>query len=89
MVHQGQGLPLGFEAGEDLFGIHAQLDDFQRHPAADRLLLLSHIDYATAAFANLLEQFVAANPVPRLFGGLDDRSFPSGVNGQAVHKRSG
>ena len=38
MVHQRQGLPLGLEAGDDLPGVHARLDDLQRHLAADRLL---------------------------------------------------
>ena len=54
MVHQGQRLPLGLEAGDDLLGVHAQLDDLERHPAADRFLLLGHIDHAAAAFADLL-----------------------------------
>jgi hypothetical protein len=26
MIHQGQGLTLGFEAGDDRFSVHAQLD---------------------------------------------------------------
>ena len=37
VVHQGQGLPLGLEPGDDLARVHARLDDLQRHPAADRL----------------------------------------------------
>ena len=61
MVHQGQGLALGLEAGHDLFGVHPQLDDFQGHAAADRFLLLGHIDHPHAAFADLLQQLVAAN----------------------------
>ena len=60
MVHQGQGLPLGLEAGDDLLGVHARLDDLQRDLAADRLLLLGHIDDAKAAFADLLAELVAA-----------------------------
>ena len=67
MVHQRQRLPLGLKPGDDLFGVHAQLDDLERHPAADRLLLLGHINHAAAAFADLLEQFVAADVVARLF----------------------
>ena len=67
MVHQRQRLPLGFEAGDDLLGVHAQLDDLERDAAAHRFLLLGHVDDAAAAFADLLEQFVAANPVAGLF----------------------
>ena len=54
MVHQGQGLAFGLEAGDDLFGIHAQLDDFERDTASNRFLLLRHIDHAAAAFADWL-----------------------------------
>ena len=61
MVHQRQGLPLGLEAGDHLPGVHARLDDLQRHLAADRLLLLGHEDDAHAAFADLLQQLVGAD----------------------------
>ena len=44
MVHHRQSLPLGLEPGDDLPGVHAGLDDLQRHPAADRFLLLGHVD---------------------------------------------
>ncbi len=68
MVHQGQRLPLGLESGNDALGVHAQLDDLERDPAANRFLLLGHIDHAAAAFANLLEQFVAADAVAGFLG---------------------
>ena len=55
MVHQRQCLPLRFETGDDLFGVHAELDDLERHAPADRLFLFGHIDDAAAAFADLLE----------------------------------
>ena len=55
MVHQRQGLALGLEAGDDLPGIHAGLDDFQRHFALDRLGLFGHINCAHAPFADLLQ----------------------------------
>ena len=61
MVHQGQGLPLGLEAGEHLAAVHAGLDDLQGHLAADGLLLLGHVDDAHAAFAELLEELVGAD----------------------------
>ena len=36
VVHQGQGLPFGLEAGDDLAAVHARLDDLQSDPALDR-----------------------------------------------------
>jgi len=48
-------------------GVHAQLDDLEGNLAADRLLLLSHIDHATAALANLLQKPVAADSVAGFF----------------------
>ena len=52
VVHQGQGLALGLEAGDHLAGIHPGLDDLERDPAPDRLLLLGHVDGAHAPFAD-------------------------------------
>ena len=66
MIHHRQRLPLGLEARDDLLRVHAELDDLERHAAPHRLLLLGHVDDAAAAFADLLEQLVAANPVARL-----------------------
>ena len=61
MVHHRQRLPLGLEAGDHLPAVHARLDDLQRDAAADRLLLLGHIDDAHAPFADLLQQLVRAD----------------------------
>ena len=61
MVHQRQRLPLGLEAGDDLAGVHARLDDLEGDLAADRLLLLGHVDDAHAALADLLDQPVRAD----------------------------
>ena len=74
MVHQRQGLPLGLEAGDHLGGVHARLDDFQRHPAPHRLLLLGHVDNAEPALADLLQQFVGPNHGA---GSLSDRGVIS------------
>src|SRR4051812_2464333 len=60
MIHEGQRLALGFEAGDNTFGVHAQLDHFKSDPTPDRFLLLGHIDNSAAAFADLLEQLVTA-----------------------------
>jgi hypothetical protein len=54
VVHQGQGLSLGREAGEDFPGVHARLEDLESDHAADRLLLLGQVDDAKAAFPDLL-----------------------------------
>src|SRR5439155_15816841 len=69
VVHQGNGLALGFEAGDDTLGVHAHLDHLERDLAAHWFLLLGHIDQAASPFADLLEEFVAAYAVTRLFGG--------------------
>ncbi len=47
MVHHRQRLPLGLKPPDDLSGIHAQLDDLQGHPPANRLALLSQIGNVT------------------------------------------
>ena len=61
VVHHCQGLPLGFEPGDDFTGVHAQLDDLEGDLASDGLLLLGHIDDAETALADLLEQPIPAD----------------------------
>jgi hypothetical protein len=68
MVHQRQGLAFGLEAGHDLPRVHAQLDNLERDAAMHGFLLLRHPDHAHAAFADLFEQFVAADAVAGLLG---------------------
>ena len=67
MIHHRQRLPLGLEAGDDLLGVHAQLDDLERDLAADGFLLFRQPDHAEAAFAEFLQQLVAADE--RVLGG--------------------
>jgi hypothetical protein len=67
MVHHRQSLPLGLEPGHDLPGVHAQLDNLERHRTPHRLILLRHVNQAHASLANLLKQLVTADPVPGLF----------------------
>jgi len=84
MLHHGQRLPLRPEPCYDLLGIHTQLDDFQRHAAADGFFLLGHIDHAATAFADLLQQFVVPDAVAGFLGGKERQSdcpFRSGRNG--------
>ena len=58
VVHHGQGLPLGLEAGDDLPAVHPRLDDLERDLAPDGPGLLGHVDRAHAAFADLLQELV-------------------------------
>ena len=69
VVHHGQGLALGLETGDHLAGVHARLDDFECHVAADGLALLGHVDHAHAALGDFLQDFVAADDRARLFRG--------------------
>ena len=68
MVHQGQGLPLGLEAGDHLAGVHSRLDDLHGDLAADRLPLLGHVDHGHAPFADLLQELVTADGLAGSFG---------------------
>jgi hypothetical protein len=61
VVHQRQGLPLGFEAGDHFAGIEPRLDDLQRHPTAHGVLLFGHEHQAHAPLADLFPQFVGAD----------------------------
>ena len=54
MVHQRQRLPLLLEALQHGFGVHAGLDQLERHLALDGLGLLGDPDLAHAPFADLL-----------------------------------
>ena len=70
VVHQGQRLPLGLEAGDDLPRVHAGLDQLDGDQALDRLGLLGHPDAAHAPFADLLNELVRAD---HHAGGFRDR----------------
>ncbi len=67
MIHQRQRLPLRLKSGNDRLGIHAELDDLERDSALNRFELLGHVNDPAAAFADLLEQFVAPDFVAGLF----------------------
>ena len=61
MIHHGQCLTFGFEPGDDLLGIHPQLDDLQGDLTRDRLGLFGHVNDPHTAHADFLKQLVAAN----------------------------
>ena len=83
MVHEREGLPLGLEAGDDAFGVHAELDDLEGDSAADRFFLFGHIDDAATAFADLLEEFIATDLVAGFFGERE------GDDDSPIRRRSG
>jgi len=70
VVHHGQGLAFGLETGDDLPGVHARLDDLQRHPTADGVRLLGHEDDAHAPLADLFEQLVRPDDRAGMLGDL-------------------
>ena len=61
VVHHRQRLALGLEAGDDLPGVHAGLDDLQRHLAAHGVRLFGDVDDAHAPLADQLPQRVGAD----------------------------
>ena len=61
MVHQGQGLAFGPEAGQDLPAVHAGLDELERDRPPHRLGLLGHVDRAHAPLADRLQELVRAD----------------------------
>ena len=56
MVHQGQGLALGLEAGEDLARVHAGFDELQGDGATNGGGLFCFPDLAHASRANELAE---------------------------------
>ena len=61
VIHQGQGLTLGLEPGQDLLGIHAQLDDLQGDLARDRLGLLGQVDRGEPTLPDHFADLVAVD----------------------------
>ncbi len=68
MVHHRQRLTLALESGDDLLGVHAGLDDLERHAAADRFFLLGEVDDTHAPLADLLAELVGADLRSWAFG---------------------
>ena len=60
VVHEGQRLAFRLEPGQHRPGAQPGLDQLDGHQAPDRLGLLGHPDRAHAAFADRLQQLVAA-----------------------------
>ena len=69
VFHQSQRLALRLEAGNHLLGIHAGLDDLQRDPASDGLVLLGQVNDGEAPLAEDAQQPVRADLPDRLGSG--------------------
>ena len=67
MIHQGQRLPLHFEAGDDARRIHPHADDLERDAAAHGLQLLGLIDNPMTALPEALYQPIASDPRSQAF----------------------
>jgi len=52
---------IGFEPSDHVARVHTWLDDFERDPAFDGLLLLSDKPESKASFADLFHQLVVAD----------------------------
>ncbi len=93
VVHQGQRLPFGLEAGDNLFRVHAGLDQLDGDEALDRLGLLRHPDAAHAAFADLLQKLIRTDDSPNWLGdrqvNSDDLILDRGFEKTARHRMRG
>ena len=69
MIHHRQRLPLRLKPGDDALGVHAQLDDLERHLPAHRFLLFRQINRPAAALADFLQQLVTPHPAADLLVG--------------------
>ena len=75
VIHQGQRLTLGLEAGDNAPGVHSKFDDLNRHAAADRLLLFRHVNHPAASLPDFLPQPVMSDAHPHLLLGGEIRSL--------------
>jgi hypothetical protein len=87
VVHEGQGLALGLEAGDDLAAVHAGLDDLDGDLALHGLGLLGHEDGAHAALGDLLQELVLAHDPAR--GILRVRACHGRARGRRHHRFGG
>jgi hypothetical protein len=61
VLHDRQSLSLRLEARHNVFGVHPDLHELQRHTALDGLCLLGFVDDAHAAFSQHLQDPIRAN----------------------------
>ena len=85
MIHHGQSLSLGLEAGHDLARVHAGFDQFEGDPSLHRRGLLCEPYLAHAARAYKLEQAVRTDGLALAeFAGSGRWGLGSVRDGQAV-----
>jgi len=78
MIHHRERLALGLEAGDDLFGIHAKLDDLESDPPLERLTLLGHVDDTHSTFTQDLKDPVRSD-LCRMIDAVGCRYSPASV----------
>ena len=83
-----QCLPLGVEPRHNLPGVHPQLDDLQRHNAANWLPLLGLINNPHPTFADLFEDAEGADLLRFLVGGTTLRRFARRRVDRLLHRRN-
>ncbi|MBE0544266.1 MAG: hypothetical protein IH623_23245 [Verrucomicrobia bacterium] len=69
MVHHRQRLPLRLKPRHHLLGVHAQLDNLERHAPPHRLGLFGDIDHAAPAFTDPFQKFVTPERLAHGFVG--------------------
>ena len=94
MLHGGEHAALLLEAGEDLAGVHAALEELEGDLALDGLGLLGPPDEAEAAFAELFDEAVGTEDIADFFIAVFQRLHPilqrsscresSGIRGHGI-----
>jgi hypothetical protein len=69
VVHKGEGLALGLEAGDHFAAVQSGLHQFENDAPAHGFFLLGRPDLPHAAFPDLLQQVIAADQSARGFLG--------------------
>jgi len=82
MVHECQRLPCGLKPGDDLFGIHPQLDDLDGDATTQGLSLFSSPDRTEAALAEFFEELIVTDDGADAFsvGTFSERARRSDAN---------
>ncbi len=82
VVHHRERLPLRLKPGDHLLGVHAQLDDLERHAPAHGYCLLGHINHATSPFAHTFQQLVTPEGLAhRLVGSVSGVKLEGRLSG--------
>jgi hypothetical protein len=87
MVHQRQRLPLSLEPGQYLAGVHALLDELERHAASNGFGLFAHPHGPHTAHADHLNELVGTNPVTGLLSDHGDQLGHAGVLNEGFGSR--